>query len=732
MSNPVCIVLWSDCLDNKSETLHKLLEETGLLNKCSVVYTALGVKGKPLDKDIESNRERVLKEIEELAPKVILSLGNISHKSILPDKKESIKNLRERLHHYKTIPIIASYHPSSLERKDFNSSQMYIRLKEDLKWAYSLAFGEVTVTSNTPVNYRILDTKEALVGCLEKFTKTKKLTAVDFETNTRSGKSLWAYDSLPMTLSISQEEGVSYGIGIAHPQSPFLSCLPWLYQTVTAYFKDMTFLAHSASFENACFSRWFPGVKATEDTLLMAKILDEFSKHDLHTLTNQYTTISSHKEYYLAHPNIENDEMPIEHLLEANLADADATLRLYNKFLLEFDDYDTIFYKEYLMGQFVPVVDHMIQNGIQIDTEFVRSIIPYYIQMEHEYTKAGKEMFGININSAKQKSELLLNLGFILPHTKEGHSTDKDALKHARLYCPKNKLPILNFFQKYNEINYLNTYYLSKIFDWIGEDGRVHPWYNTFGTKTGRISSQRPNAQNLSRTGNVKKMFKTDGWFLALDFSAFEFRIFSMLAEDFELMARFKEGLDVHKYHAAVLYNKDISQVTKEERQNTKGAVSFGVLFGAGNETVAKTLGISTAEAKKIVDWVKLTYPSINQYYNAVTNENTEKGYYQSTLGRKWRGLGTSFNQQINKPIQGTASFLCLMAGYQLMRSGFTVVQNVHDSLVLEFKELPTAEEIYEVYTTACGVQIPGYEHIKGLWDAELSIGKNLGELVKL
>src|SRR5271165_5627207 len=141
MSNSITVVLWSDSPDEKSALFKQIFEEAGLLEKCDFVYTAIGLKRKPTDKEIDSNRERVLQEIEANDPKVVLALGSIAQKSILPDKKETIKNLRERLHYYKTIPILISYHPNAMERKSFQSSQMYGKLKKDIEWAKSIAGG---------------------------------------------------------------------------------------------------------------------------------------------------------------------------------------------------------------------------------------------------------------------------------------------------------------------------------------------------------------------------------------------------------------------------------------------------------------------------------------------------------------------------------------------------------------------------------------------------------------
>lgn len=69
----------------------------------------------PEDSEILACRPIVEKQIEIIAPKAILLLGRIAAHELLKTK-ESIAQLRTRLHTYNEIPAVVTYHPAALLR----------------------------------------------------------------------------------------------------------------------------------------------------------------------------------------------------------------------------------------------------------------------------------------------------------------------------------------------------------------------------------------------------------------------------------------------------------------------------------------------------------------------------------------------------------------------------------------------------------------------------------------
>ena len=69
----------------------------------------------PLPEEIEKCEKYLTKQLEIIKPKLIVSLGRVSSVSILKNN-ESLSNLRNKIHKYKNIDLIVTYHPAALLR----------------------------------------------------------------------------------------------------------------------------------------------------------------------------------------------------------------------------------------------------------------------------------------------------------------------------------------------------------------------------------------------------------------------------------------------------------------------------------------------------------------------------------------------------------------------------------------------------------------------------------------
>ena len=69
----------------------------------------------PLPEEVSSCRPYFVRQVELVAPKVILALGTFAAQSLL-ETKLSIGKLRGSVHRYHGIPVIVTYHPAALLR----------------------------------------------------------------------------------------------------------------------------------------------------------------------------------------------------------------------------------------------------------------------------------------------------------------------------------------------------------------------------------------------------------------------------------------------------------------------------------------------------------------------------------------------------------------------------------------------------------------------------------------
>lgn len=69
----------------------------------------------PLSDEIEKCEPYLKKQLQIINPKLIIALGRISAMTLLKIK-DSLKNMRNQVHQYEGIDLIATYHPAALLR----------------------------------------------------------------------------------------------------------------------------------------------------------------------------------------------------------------------------------------------------------------------------------------------------------------------------------------------------------------------------------------------------------------------------------------------------------------------------------------------------------------------------------------------------------------------------------------------------------------------------------------
>jgi DNA polymerase-1 len=332
---------------------------------------------------------------------------------------------------------------------------------------------------------------------------------------------------------------------------------------------------------------------------------------------------------------------------------------------------------------------------------------------EELYALAGSTF---NLNSPRQLGQILferLKLR-VIKRTKTGPSTDSDVLQQLAADHP---LP--QKLLQYRELSKLVSTYvdaLPKLLD--PRTGRLHTSFNQAATATGRLSSSEPNLQNIpvkTEFGrSIRKAFiagSPEGVLLAADYTQIELRILAHLSEDASLTQAFRDGRDVHRYTASLIYGIPESDVQSEQRYAMK-AVNYGILYGMSAHGLSKELGVPHTEAQAIIEAYFSRYPDVRAYLEQQVAAARRDGYVQTMLGRRryvpevrspdpvTRQLGE--RMAVNAPIQGSAADLIKRAMVQIAAAispglpASHMVLQVHDELIFE----TTRQEL----SALCGV----------------------------
>ncbi len=350
------------------------------------------------------------------------------------------------------------------------------------------------------------------------------------------------------------------------------------------------------------------------------------------------------------------------------------------------------------------VLAEMELLGVQVDEE---GLVEFGAELRARLETLLAEIYDevgytFNLNSPKQLGEALFDKLGLPPRkkTKSGYSTDADTLDSLRNYHP-----VIDKILEYRVYQKLNSTYAEGLLKVIGEDGRIHSTFRQTETRTGRISSNEPNLQNIPiRTelgSRLRRYFtaKEGCVLLDADYSQIELRIMAHISGDEAMREAFRHGADIHRATASRLYQLPPEEVTPRMRSSVK-AVNFGILYGKGAYSLSRDLGVSVKEADDFIKAYLGAYPKVKEYMDRVVAEGIEKGYVTTLYGRR-RLLPelSSSNRNIraqgermalNTPIQGTAADIIKLAMVKVANRlaaeslQARLILQVHDELIVE------------------------------------------------
>ena len=402
-------------------------------------------------------------------------------------------------------------------------------------------------------------------------------------------------------------------------------------------------------------------------------------------------------------------EIPPEAVAQHGCERSDLGLRLCEQFRPPLADQEMDGLFRSLEMPLIPVLAAMERVGIRVDPIFFGEMsrkLDRDLQLIREeiFKEAGREF---NINSNPQLRELLfdeLDLP-VIKRTKTGPSTDASALEElaARGYTLPHHL------LEYRQLEKLRSTYVDALPRLINPaTGRIHTSFNQTVAATGRLSSSDPNLQNIpirSELGRqIRKGFVPEKGcvFLAADYSQIELRILAHFSGDPAFVSAFRQGIDVHRQTASVIFGVPIDHVTHEQRAQAK-TINFATLYGQGEFSLGRQLGIGREAAAKFIQGYFERFAGVRSFLDGQIELAREKGYVETLSGRRryipelesqnWniRQFGERVAQ--NTPIQGSAADLIKVAMIRIHDAiqqsdlpGMLLLQ-VHDELVFEVPE---------------------------------------------
>ena len=270
-----------------------------------------------------------------------------------------------------------------------------------------------------------------------------------------------------------------------------------------------------------------------------------------------------------------------------------------------------------------------------------------------------------------------------------GFKTDKETLTQIRLDLEGDAREFVDKYMRYSMIRtYLNTF-VDSLEKYQDDNGFIHPQFNQCVTATGRLSSSRPNFQNMPR-GNTFPAREAiisrheGGYILEGDYSQLEFRVAGFLSKDPVIYEEVTAGYDVHAYTASIM---------GVSRQDAK-AHTFKPLYGGmlGNNREKAYYAAFRNKYQAVSEWHDRLQEEAVTTKKVVLPSGREYSFPYAKYTRKGTAVGATAIK--NYPVQGFATAdllpLALIRLHKTLKAMTTIkpkskiINTVHDSIVMD------------------------------------------------
>ena len=415
------------------------------------------------------------------------------------------------------------------------------------------------------------------------------------------------------------------------------------------------------------------------DCHLAAMCLNENEPHGLKTLHSKYVLDGKEDEFSFGKlfDGITFDYVPIKTGYIYAARDAIDTYELYEwqlPYLTESNPLCIEYGLEHVSKVFwniempcIEVLAEMEDTGVDFDLDYAYELSEKYNKQKDEQLEefyrildiykpeiekyklnnpVNKLSDPINIASPTQLAILLYDiLGIEAPDPKSPRGTGVEILQ-------KIDNPLCKAILDYRATEKLLSTYVDKLPECINEKtGRIHCNFNQYGAKTGRMSSDNPNMQNIpSHNHDIRQMFKaTDGYvMMSSDYSQQEPKVMTAMCGDPEMIKAYQEGKDLYASIAALAFSTTYENCLEfrpdgttnkegKERRSSAKSILLGILYGRGINSIAEQLHTTKQKAQQIQDRVFRGFPAIKQFEDDTLYMARTYGFVTTYWGRKRR-----------------------------------------------------------------------------------------------
>ncbi len=285
-------------------------------------------------------------------------------------------------------------------------------------------------------------------------------------------------------------------------------------------------------------------------------------------------------------------------------------------------------------------------------------------------------------------------------------------------------IEIVDKLLKWKKLNKRITSFGESFLRYIDEGtGRIHTNFNQVGTATGRFSSSNPNLQNIIKLEEYRNCFIARPGYsmLTTDYSQAELRLMGAVCNEKQIIEAYKNGEDIHAKTASIIFNKDINDVTEDERYRGK-TINFSILYGSTAYGLSTKSNVPMKQAEGFLEKFFGGYPRIKAFIDIAGEEIWKRHLSATPLGRirffkketvfqkpwQFKSYKSRIKREgINHVIQGGSADSLKLAMVEMFYNNpfgdkLRMLKQVHDEVVLEVHDSVLDEVV--VFVQQCMV----------------------------
>lgn len=658
--------------------------------------------------ELECCRPRVVRDIEESKPRVIIGVGDIPLRwATGMEGKANALTFRGRFFTVKIGTHVCLYMPIIWpnfinKKKQYNKSEYELAIEHDLALVETLLYnGELPTPEYHGGGYdrgiELITGQEA--GDFQRLERgladlaSLRRTALDIETNglrvyNLKEPKIWtaAVGTFERTIAFAMDHPDGWG------SQSRISKVWELFGEFLLFSNQKT--AHNLAMELE-WLHFFYGpqiLRLTDwnDTMSMGHTVDErpgTKSLEVQTIIHYGFNLKAQSRVDVSRPNW-IEEFPIKEVLRYNGMDSKWTNKLedtYDQILGEMDPSQLAEHRRKV--ELAPTLVAMEARGVPIDPQYAAKLeakISGQLREIEDKLRRCPEIRQFNARFgtfSPTNSDHALKLMKDLLQREECRREDRDGKvswssdEEALAAIPKNEVPSAALILQHRGLEKLSTNYLVPIRERriVSVDGRLHSKYSSMKAVTGRLAAEDPAVQNwpVRKHREIRGCVVAErgGWILAADYGQIEARVFGMASEDEALVRYLWTSYDIHGHWAGRmvdLYGPVKDWIVEEFgvdwdekgpktlRQEAKNKWVFPMFFGSSAKSCAEQLHLPIEVAEELMAEFWDEFRGVKRWQEYLMKFFEKNLYVETLTGRRRRGPMTK-NELLNMPIQGTA-----------------------------------------------------------------------------